>query len=197
MEQPEVEHLHHHTGRPWWDLVLGVSAVCISLVSILLAIHNGHAMERLVQANSWPFVKVTYTNYNQDGTPHNHLDLTNKGVGPASIESLEVSYDGKAMPGARALLNAMLKRITVSPNPRIMDSGVVHNVLSAKEQMTFVDFHSEDYGPEDYAAIRAGLRKVGSRTCYCSVFDECWLADTRNQRPVKVKACPVPEVPFQ
>lgn len=197
MEQPEVEHLHHHTGRPWWDLALGVSAVCISLVSILLAIHNGHAMERLVQANSWPFVKMTYTNFNQDGTPHNHLDLTNKGVGPASIESLEVFYDGKAMPGARALLNAMLKRITVSPNPRILDSGVVNNVLSAKEQMTFVDFHGEDYSPEDYAAIRTGLRKVESRTCYCSVFDECWLADTRNQRPVKVNACPVPEVPFQ
>jgi hypothetical protein len=118
-------------------------------------------------------------------------------VGPASVESLEVFYDGKAMPGARALLNAMLKRITVSPNPRILDSGVVHNVLSAKEQITFVDFHGEDFSPEDYAAVRAGLGKVESRTCYCSVFDECWLADTRNQRPVKVKACPVPEVPFQ
>jgi hypothetical protein len=197
MEQPEVEHLHHHTGRPWWDLVLGISAVCISLVSILLAIHNGHAMERLVQANSWPFIKMTYSNFNQDGSPHNHLDLTNKGVGPASIESLEIFYDGKSMPGTRALLNAMLKRTTVSPNPRILDSSVVHNVLSAKEQMTFVDFHGEDYSPEDYAAIRTGLREVQSRTCYCSVFEECWVADTRNQRPLKIKTCPVPAVPFQ
>jgi uncharacterized membrane protein len=50
MEGPEVEHAHHHhTGRSWLDLILGVSAVSISFISLFLAIHNGNAMERLVQ----------------------------------------------------------------------------------------------------------------------------------------------------
>jgi hypothetical protein len=43
METPEIE--HHHTGRPWLDVPLGVSAVSISFISLFLAIANGRAME--------------------------------------------------------------------------------------------------------------------------------------------------------
>jgi hypothetical protein len=197
VEQPEVEHLHHHTGRPWWDLILGVCAVSISLVSIFLAIQNGKAMERLVQTNSWPFIRTTYSTSNLDGTPHNHLDIANKGVGPASVESLEVLLDGRPMNSARALLNAILNRTTVAPRPRILESSVVHDVLTAKEQVSFVDFNREDFSTEDYAAIKSALPKLEFRVCYCSVFDECWIADSNKERPAKVKTCPVPAIPFQ
>jgi hypothetical protein len=74
MESPEVEQLHHpHTGRQWVDLLLGISAVSISFISLFLAIHNGKAMERLVEANSWPYVQITFSSLNSDGTPHIHF----------------------------------------------------------------------------------------------------------------------------
>src|ERR1700729_270779 len=104
MESPEVEHSHHrHTGRPWLDLLLGVSAVSISFISLFLAIANGRAMERLVQANSWPFVFVGASNVELDGTPHVRLLIGNKGVGPARIETLDVLYQGTSVNGPRAL----------------------------------------------------------------------------------------------
>src|SRR5580698_5527213 len=112
VEGPEVEQAHHHTGRQWLDLVLGVSAVSISFISLFLAIHNGEAMERLVQANSWPSVQVTFSTLNQDATPHIHFDIANKGVGPARIESLDVTYNGAHLGDGRAVLNAMLGRTT-------------------------------------------------------------------------------------
>jgi hypothetical protein len=85
MENSEVEHLrHHHTGRQWVDLLLGISAVSISFISLFLALHNGKAMEQLVQANSWPFVQITFSTVHLDGTPHIHLDIANKGVGPSA-----------------------------------------------------------------------------------------------------------------
>jgi len=59
-------------------------------------------MERLVQANSWPLVQLTYSTLNADGTPHIHLDIANKGVGPARIESLEVTYNGEPVSDPRA-----------------------------------------------------------------------------------------------
>jgi hypothetical protein len=62
METPEFEHSHHHrTGRPWLDVLLGVSAVSISFISLFLAIANGRAMERLVQSNSWPRTTQQWT----------------------------------------------------------------------------------------------------------------------------------------
>jgi hypothetical protein len=172
------------------DLILGVSAVTISFISLFLAIHNGNAMERLVEANSWPSVQVTFSTLNQDSTPHVHFDIANKGVGPARIESLDVTYNGAHLGDGRAVLNAMLGRTTVPPRPRVQTSTITHAVMAAKETITFIDFKPEEYSAEDYEAMRLGASKVIFRTCYCSVFDECWMADTSASRPSKVKECP-------
>jgi hypothetical protein len=192
VEGPEVEHPHHHhTGRSWLDVILGVSAVTISFISLFLAIHNGNAMERLVEANSWPSVQVTFSTLNLDSTPHIHFDIANKGVGPARIESLEVTYNGAPLGDGRAVLNAMLGRTTVPPRPRIQTSTITHAVMAARETISFIDFKPEAYSAEDYEAMRLGVGKINFRTCYCSVFDECWMADTSKPRPAKVKECPV------
>jgi len=192
VEGPEVEHPHHHhTGRSWLDVILGVSAVTISFISLFLAIHNGNAMERLVEANSWPSVQVTFSTLNLDSTPHIHFDIANKGVGPARIESLEVTYNGAPLGDGRAVLNAMLGRTTVPPRPRILTSTITHAVMAARETISFIDFKPEAYSAEDYEAMRLGVGKINFRTCYCSVFDECWMADTSKPRPAKVKECPV------
>src|ERR1700723_3060895 len=80
MESPEVEPSHHrHTGRPWLDVLLGVSAVSISFISLFLAIANGRAMERLVQSNSWPFIQIDSSDVEPDSTPHIRLFIVNKG----------------------------------------------------------------------------------------------------------------------
>jgi hypothetical protein len=192
VEGPEIEHAHHHhVGRRWVDLLLGICAVSISFISLFLAIHNGHAMERLVQANSWPVVQITYATLNQDGTPHIHLDIANKGVGPARIESLEATYNGESVSDPRAMLNAMLKRTTVPMHPRIQIANVTHSVLAARELISFVDFKPEAFSAEDYEAMRAGMEKLNFLTCYCSAFDECWMAGTGKPRPLSVKQCPV------
>jgi len=148
-------------------------------------------MERLVQANSWPLVQLTYSTLNADGTPHIHLDIANKGVGPARIESLEVTYNGEPVSDPRAMLNAILNRTTVPLHPRIQTSNVTHSVLAAREIVPFVDFKSEAFSAEDYEALRVGVEKLNFHACYCSAFDECWVADTSQPRPVRVKECPV------
>jgi hypothetical protein len=192
VEGPEVEQPHHHhTGRSWLDLILGVSAVAISFVSLFLAIHNGNAMERLVEANSWPSVQVTFSTLNPDATAHIHYDIANKGVGPARIESLQVSYNGAPLRDGRDVLNAMLGRTTIPPRPRIQTSTITHVVVAAKEAITFIDFKPDEYSAEDYEAMRRVVQKINFRTCYCSVFDECWVADTDKPRPSKIKECPV------
>jgi hypothetical protein len=38
--------------------------------------------------------------------------------------------------------------------------------------------------------------RIGIRVCYCSVFDDCYLRDIGYREPERVKACPVPAVPY-
>ena len=192
MEGPEIEHAHpHHVGRRWVDLLLGICAVSISFISLFLAIHNGHAMERLVQANSWPLVQITFSTLNADGTPHIHLDMANKGVGPARIEFLEVAYDGKPVSDPRALVNAMLNRTTAPLHPRIQTATMAHSVLAAREAISFFDTKPEAFSAEDYEALRVGVEKLNFRACYCSAFDECWVVGTSQPRAARVQECPV------
>jgi hypothetical protein len=57
--------------------------------------------------------------------------------------------------------------------------------------VTFVDFKPEELSAEDYEALRAGVQMLNFVACYCSVFDECWIADMSKSRPASVRECPV------
>jgi hypothetical protein len=68
--------------------------------------------------------------------------------------------------------------------------------LAAKEHVLFFDVKAEDLSAQDYAAIDVALQKIEFLTCYCSVFDECWMTDSRKRQPEKVKQCPTSQDAF-
>jgi hypothetical protein len=197
---PETEHHQHpHTGHRWLDITLAVSAVFISLISLFLAIQHGRVMERMMEASTWAFVTVDFSNADRvTFGPHTRLTMRNKGVGPAKIESLEVFYDGAVQAGPRALVSAILKRPEPLGTHRFLRSDVDGMVLSAKEEIDFLDFKVGSYAPDESDALAQSGAKLEFRVCYCSVLDECAVVDTRNhgQRPLAVKACAVPPVPY-
>ena len=195
---PETEHHHHHhTGRKWLDVTLGVSAVFISLMSLFLAIQHGRVMEKMVQATTWPYVMVRFSTSNPDGSPHVRLLVANKGVGPAKVESLEVFYRDTAQPGGEALLQAILKPADQHHLP-FLQSDVVNSVMAANDVVDIVDIDAARFAPEETQALRAAMSELSFRVCYCSVFDECSVLDTRKElRPDPVNSCTFPDIPFQ
>lgn len=195
---PEVEHAHHrHTGHRWLDVVLGVSAVVISLISLFLAIQHGRVMEKMVEASTWPAVMVGYSAANADGSPHITIWATNKGVGPARLDSLEVFHEGVAQSDPQGLLKSILKPSDPNRHFPVVQSDVLDNVFAPKDWLNFVDLPANRYDPEEYSRIRQAVSRLEFRFCYCSVFEECWALDTRKSpRPVSVKACRVPPKMF-
>ena len=196
---PEIEpHPHHHTGRQWVDVVLGVSVILISLISLMLAVENGNAMRRLVQANSWPFVIAATSNTDETGAPLLGFTMQNKGVGPAKIQSLEVFYKGKPTPNPRTLIHTILGPSANGVIVHFIASSVVGNVLSSKETVTFFSVKDKSINPKYLQQLADANKDIGFKTCYCSVFDECWtlkLVDSLAP-PQPIKTCPIPKVPF-
>jgi hypothetical protein len=194
----DVEHHHHHhTGHRWLDVILGVSAVFISLMSLLLALQHGRAMEKMVEMSSWPYVMLQYSNAHLDGSPAFSIAIVNNGVGPAKIETVEVFFDGVPQPGPSALLRAMA-RIS-DPNRHVgkITSDILGTVLPAREKLVLLDVLPDQLSREEFAAIHDDSAKLGSRVCYCSVFDECSVMDEQKNQAERVKACPVPKVMFK
>jgi hypothetical protein len=195
---PDVEHHHHqHTGHRWLDVILGVSAVFISLMSLLLALQHGRAMEKMVEMSSWPYVIVQFSNAHLDGSPAFSLAIVNSGVGPAKVQSIEVFYDGVAQPGPTALVRAMAG--ISDPNRRVdkITSDIIGTVLPARERVTLIEVLPNQLTTEEYHSLRDASTKLRSRVCYCSVFDECSVSYGDTGKVEAVKACPVPSVMFK
>ena len=117
-----IEHESHsharHTGLPWLDLILAGSAIFISVVSLVVSIHHGHTMEKLVAANekqveasTLPILRFSTGNISENEKAI-HFDLKNGGTGPASIEWIRVKWNGQPANGPGDLLDRCCRKQT-------------------------------------------------------------------------------------
>jgi len=200
-EQPH-HHEHHKTGLNWLDLAIALSAILISLTSLIITIVHSRALERmaeanaqLVQANSWPFVAYA-TGHDPNDTIY--FGIANKGVGPAKIETIELKWKGIAYRNPFDFLAACCGD-KYDPHRTDYETSSVQ-VLRAGER---VEIFGLDKRP-DNQALRDRLDKarispsMSLVLCYCSVFDECWKADLPRLGlgRDRVERCEAPAVPF-
>src|SRR4030095_11792395 len=132
----EVHHQHaHRTGHRLLDLAVPVSALLISVISLVIGIHHGRTMQemaqanaRLVQANSWPLLQYTTGNANDKGDPEITMKIENAGVGPAKLISLEIFQDDKRLRTPRDLVSAL---DSTHPRPNLSLGTTLPTVLRA------------------------------------------------------------------
>ncbi len=217
MESPEAPHHHaSHTGHRWLDLTLGLSAMFVSVVTLLVAIEHGHTMERMadanmrmVEANSWPFIDFSTHNLNDKGAPEVRLVLTNEGIGPARIETFELWWRGNSMSSPSQLLKACC---TPDPGHKqgdpVIGLGLASpRILRAGEHIDFLSVGLAATAREVFDKFNSERDYIRTRVCYCSVFDECWIkegghdllqkSESKSIHPEHVKSCPTPAAPYQ
>jgi hypothetical protein len=195
-------HAHaHKTGRPKLDLIIAVSAIFISAVSLAVAIEHGRTERDLVAASSWPFLRGLLNNGYNDGRDI-AIGVSNGGVGPAKLKSLEIFYEGVPVSSARDLLRRCCGLATATETMRrqLPDgftwSLVDESVLRPGEEDAVIEVHRLKSATEIPDRLSASLLEIGFRACYCSVLDECWLSDLRSTRTRSVRQCEAPEHPF-
>jgi hypothetical protein len=192
--EPEVHHHAHRTGHRWVDFAVPLSALAVSVISLVIAIHHGHTMQkmadanaRLVQANSWPLLQFTTGNANEKGEPEITLKVENAGVGPAKVISLEIFHGDQRIRTPRDLVRA-LDPATTRP---LLSLGVtMPMVLRAGDSQLIVGLKRE--GQEAlWDKLNTARFELRFRACYCSVFDECWVSDLATVSPQHVEQCAV------
>ncbi|HZO21156.1 MAG TPA: hypothetical protein VFB37_01545 [Steroidobacteraceae bacterium] len=195
---------HHRTGNPRLDLILGLSAMFVSVVSLGVAIQHGHAMDRLVAANSWPF--LMYTTANRDSQGHERISLTlmNQGVGPARIETFEAWWQNQPVTSALDLLTRCCgldsdtgDRAAPMPHGTVSLGAVAPLVLRPGDSQTFLTLDRSEANAEIWQRLNAARIQIKMRACYCSVFDECWVSDLQHTNAQRAKSCPAVKVPFE
>ena len=189
-------HAHaHKIGHKWVDLAIALSAITISVISLVVAVEHGKTEERLVAASSWPFLTFTSSNdgFNAGGWTI-RLRLQNSGVGPARVKWLRLALNGEPIRNRGDLMRKccgvpdgtvedQVRRGLVSQNSPI-------GVLPARESVVVLAWRDR----RGSRAIRSKLDDAANRlrldACYCSVLDECWVSDlTPTAEPRLVDHC--------
>jgi hypothetical protein len=203
MADHEAPHAAHSTGRRWLDLTLALSAMFVSIVSLAVAVHHGNAMDRLVAANSWPFLMYGTSNLDPQGNRRISLSVENAGVGPARIQTFEVWWQGQPVSSAAELLSrccmtdskAQIDRFTARAL-NLSIGQVASRVMRPGEEETFVSLELKDANADIWHRLDSARLQLKMRACYCSVFDECWETDLEQTSARRVGSCPAAKVPF-
>ena len=202
--------------RHWAESALAIGAVVIAAVSLWVAFDTERtnrelvASERqLVTASSWPFVQVAENDQTPAGGSGMTLFITNAGIGPAKIETFELFWRGKPQRDPHDLLrscctqfgksDAEADALYAKANVGVSSSSGV--VLRPGQVLPFIFLDRSAANASIIDALLGGLDNITVRYCYCSAFDECWLATApfgkpRDLRPPSVPACPRPAVPY-
>lgn len=200
-------HPHHHphgTGVRWLDISLGVAAAIVSLVSLWLGLHSAHSMEKLVAANSYPYLELmrnmsTLEKDAQTGQKHRRVEymLVNSGIGPARIEWVQLHYKDKPMADLNALLDACCAaggKVDIGMNRR---GNVVGSLVRPGDMMSMFAADEPSVPNPMFDALHGSMKDIQTSACYCSVFDECYVRDRDELKPKPVDQCTRPGVTFR
>ncbi|MBV9926560.1 MAG: hypothetical protein JOZ96_16185 [Acidobacteria bacterium] len=171
------------------DRIMAVSAVVVALASLVVAVYEARTNREYQKVSVWPY--VTQSNAWVPGEPYTR-SVSNLGVGPALVKSFQVSVDGKP----RRDWAEVSRALTGQPIPELVYSSVhAGSVLLPERPVPLVRIPPGDAAQRFWE--QAQTPRLSLRLCYCSLYEDCWLADTQTPDPTPTSAChPDPDTEF-
>jgi len=170
----------------FWQTVLSVAGVFIALVALYAALSESAAVRQQTAAGVWPFVQFTIEDYDSQESAGFSMSFRNSGVGPARMKGVRLTVNGQAIKNwADAARHVGGDRMSpVNRNfvsDRVLSPGEAVDMISTTEPGLARKLQAVISHPKNYITY-----------CYCSIFEQCWLADSRGdvRSPEPVEACP-------
>jgi hypothetical protein len=188
----------------WLDVTLGLAATIVSLVSLWLGLHSAHSMEKLVAANSFPYLELVRSMSGQVTLPGTdrvrdivEYEFTNNGVGPARIEWVEFRFKGKPVANISDLLDACCGTGKHNFDGLNRRGGIEGAFVRAGASLKMFTWTEQATPNADFQAVHRQMDDIGFSACYCSVFNECYVRSSQEPKPEPVKQCTAPKVAFR
>ena len=170
----------------FWQTVLSVAGVFIAIVALYAGLTESAAVRQQTAATVWPFVQMSTADYDSGESAGFTMSFTNVGVGPARMHAVRLIINGEPMRDWAHAVTQVGGKLT----DQVGRSFVSNRVLSPDEKVDMISTTDPDLARQFQAAIANPENSIAY--CYCSIFDECWLADSRRdiQNPEPVEYCP-------
>lgn len=176
----------HIVRLTFWQTILSVVGVVIAVLALYAALTESAAVRQQTAAAVWPYVQLIIEDYDTGDAAGFSFSFTNSGVGPARMKGVRLGIDGRAIRDWSELVASTGGNGSAGVNR----NWISNRVLRPDETVVVFD-------TKDPALARALVNLVGKpgstlAFCYCSIFDDCWLADSGRgaEGPEPVEACP-------
>lgn len=175
------------------DRLLGLSAMLISLLTLIIFIYQTNIMREQSKLSVKPRLDFTTNQGGNDSIIIFQQVLENKGLGPAIIDSIYFRYNGKIFPlDSENLISTELPKLLdygylsqhatlgrgTTLTPEEERSIYTYNLPASKldSVLSYLNIGPDDDGPFEIEVI------------YTSIYeDELWKVTSNNSQPNKVK----------
>ena len=175
------------------QILIALPTLVISLALAYFSFVQADASRKMQRTETWPYVSYSTDNASPQAKDEISFSLSNDGVGPARLEEMEFIYGGKPMRDPREFVIDCC----AGNQHVIFTSAKVSGVLRPGEKRDFIRLAKTEQNAAIWDRMNGQRWKVVVRTCYCSIFDDCWVFDSAKTRPDPVKACPADWTKFE
>jgi hypothetical protein len=198
---PEPPHRPHGGSRlpAWLEWVTAISALVISVCSIGIALYNASIENRILKADSYPYLIYGVSDATIEGRKRITVEFINNGTGPADERSLKVKIGDRYVTDMPDLLRAALGPDEAARAAKVLpdlQSSLPTRFVASKDRALVFQIDQTPQNAREWDLLDRTVTTKGwtLEFCYCSVFEECWAVknDERareNDVRKPVKAC--------
>jgi hypothetical protein len=168
-------------------LALGASFLALSIGAYQARIMNVQTqlMQKQARAAVWPYISIGYSISDQGEKLGYTWQIDNDGVGPARIESVTMSLDGKPMHSWDEVFRAIFGNAAVPATYTQFDGKVIAPNTNRETTIDAMRILTLEQAKVFYKA----QDRFKMAICYCSVYDECWIANRQESQVQPVDRC--------
>jgi hypothetical protein len=173
------------------EILITLPTLIISIALAYFSFVQADASRKMQRTETWPYVSYGTDNSSPEVKNEISFSLSNDGVGPARLKEMEFLYDRRPMHDALDFIQNCCGSAAKAAGRRLtFTTDRVDGVLRSGEKRSFIRLAQTDQNKALWDKLNQERWKVVVRSCYCSIFDDCWVFDSRTEQPQEVKVCP-------
>lgn len=181
-EIPDNDADTRSSGKMTATAYMSMLALAFSFLALLVSLYEALAIRAEQKADVWPYLSIRES-YNEKGYS---VLVSNKGVGPARINGLSMTLNGKPYTDIDSAIRATLGDEQAFSYELYRTSAVDSGVMSADETAVFF---SVPWEARTRKLAEIWTKDGDLSICYCSIYDDCWRASKQSSEPVAVNSC--------
>ncbi len=172
-----------------------LAAALAALIALFVAFDQGRVMRAQQHASVMPILDAEVQLNDNGATVELAVSVRNDGVGPALVESVRILSNGVPMQTWDQFGDVIFPQALRDVD--VFNGGTIRGALGAGREQPVVSFvwNRDDTNEQAFVELFERIVATGTHiqieTCYCSVFDQCWLAEPgETARAGLVRSCP-------